>query len=230
MGVILKSKNIQKSFLSGNKTTDVLKGISMEVIRGEYLAITGPSGAGKSTLLYIIGAIDKPDKGTVEYSFGDEIKILNELSDDSLSELRNLDIGFVFQFHHLLPEFTAIENIMIPAFIKGTSQNDTKAKALQLLDSVGLSDRADYRPAQLSGGEQQRVAIARALINNPKIVFADEPTGNLDSENTSAVLDLIDDLRNKFNLTFVVATHSQDVATRADRIFKIKDGKISSID
>lgn len=215
---MLVAKNIIKSF--GN--IQVLKGISLEVKKGEVISIVGASGAGKSTLLQILGTIDKADRGDV---FLNE-KSLTNLNDRELSSIRNKMMGFVFQFHHLLPEFTALENICIPAFIFGLSRKKAETKAKELLKIMDLSDRETHKPSALSGGEQQRVAIARALINNPEVVFADEPSGNLDSEASEKLHNLIFKLRNDLNQTFVIVTHNKEFANMADRKLEIVDGLI----
>ena len=225
--IILKAENIVKSYKIKNQPiTPVLKGVSIEVKKGEFLAITGHSGAGKSTLLHLLGKLDSPDEGNIYLNLKGKIFDYNKLKTTEQSHLRNRHIGFVFQFHHLLAEFTALENAMLPLLISGINFSKAKRLALELLDIVGVSKRAEHKPMELSGGEQQRVAIARAIINSPDIIFADEPTGNLDLSSAGAVLALIDDLRKKFELTFVVATHSLDVAVRAERIINILDGKI----
>ena len=215
---MLKANGVRKSY--GN--LQILKGVNFEVQKGEIVSIIGPSGAGKSTLLHILGTLDKPDAGTVELK-GTEISKLNG---ELLSAFRNQNIGFVFQFHHLLPEFSAIENICIPAFIAKKNKKEAEARALELLDMFGLKDRAHHKPNQLSGGEPQRVAIARALINEPSIILADEPSGNLDSENAKALHQLFVSLRDNFQQTFVIVTHNEDLAKTSDRIVTMKDGLI----
>lgn len=215
---MLVAKNIEKSF--GN--IQVLKGISLNVDKGEVVSIVGASGAGKSTLLQILGTIDKADAGDV---FLNE-KSLTNLNDRDLSAIRNTMMGFVFQFHHLLPEFTALENVCIPAFISGLSRRKAEEKAHQLLKIMDLSNRETHKPSALSGGEQQRVAIARALINNPEVVFADEPSGNLDSEASDKLHKLIFKLRQDLNQTFVIVTHNKEFANMADRKLEIVDGTI----
>ncbi len=200
----------------------VLKGIDLDISEGEVVAIVGQSGAGKSTLLHILGTLDRPDSG--EYFFRGQ-KLL-ELNDKKLSEFRNRQIGFIFQFHHLLPEFTAIENVLIPAMIGGT---DNISEAKKMLDEVGLSQRIEHKPSELSGGESQRVAIARALINSPSLILADEPTGNLDTENSEAVIELIFRLRERLGKTFVIVTHNTQFASRCDRIVNLKDGEVTGI-
>jgi lipoprotein-releasing system ATP-binding protein len=224
---IIKANNIFKAYYSANNLeTQVLKGLSIEIHKGEFTAIMGPSGAGKSTLLHLLGSLDKPDAGNIELSIDDRVIDYNNLTSNEKAYIRNKHIGFIFQFHHLLPEFTAIENIMIPSMIAGNSRNVALKEASRLLDLVGMSSKGNNKPMELSGGEQQRVAIARALINQPSIVFADEPTGNLDSANATSVLNLIQELRNNFKMTFVVATHSLDVATISERTLFINDGRI----
>ncbi|MEH3115595.1 ABC transporter ATP-binding protein [Pedobacter terrae] len=215
---MLKATGIRKSY--GN--LQILKGVNFEVQKGEIVSIIGPSGAGKSTLLHILGTLDKPDEGFVELKG----TVINKLNGDLLSNFRNQNIGFVFQFHHLLPEFSAIENICIPAFIAKTSKKQAEIRALELLDLFGLKDRAQHKPNQLSGGEQQRVSIARALINNPSIILADEPSGNLDSENAAGLHQLFVSLRDNFHQTFVIVTHNEHLAKTSDRVVSMKDGLI----
>jgi len=222
--VILKAENIFKSFQTTKKVKlDVLKGISLKIEKQKITIIVGASGAGKSTLLHLLGGLDRPDSGEVFYDSDDIFK----LSEDKLAKFRNKNVGFVFQFHHLLPEFTALENVMIPQMIKGTSFIQSKVKSEELLKTVGLTERLDHKPAELSGGEQQRVAVARALANNPKIIYADEPTGNLDSLNSDEIHKLILDLKTNLGITFVIVTHNQNLVNLADQIYEIKDGKIA---
>lgn len=213
-------KGIKKSFGS----LQVLKGIDMHINKGEIVSIVGPSGAGKTTLLQIIGTLDKPDSGTVIVDGVD----VSSLSSAKLADFRNKHIGFVFQFHQLLPEFTAIENIMIPAYIGGISKGEAKKRAKELLDFMGLADRAGHKPAELSGGEKQRVAVARALINNPAVILADEPSGSLDSKNKAELHQLFFDLRDKFGQTFVIVTHDEALASITDRTIKMRDGLLET--
>jgi len=215
---MIEARDICKSF--GN--LEVLKGISVSIKKGEIVAIIGPSGAGKTTLLQIIGTLLKPSSGTVSIN---EIKA-DGLKDKQLAKFRNKHIGFVFQFHHLLPEFTALENICIPAFIAGNSKSEAESKAIEILRFLKLDDRWDHKPNELSGGEQQRVAVARALINNPSVVLADEPSGNLDTMHKTELHELFFELREKYNQTFVIVTHDRELAGMSDRMLSMQDGKI----
>jgi len=211
-------KNIHKKY----SELEILKGVDLEIKQGEIVSIVGSSGAGKTTLLTILGTLDKPTQG--------EVYINNEsvftLSDKKLAAFRNQHIGFVFQFHQLLPEFTAIENICIPALIAKKSKKESETRGIELLELFNLKDRINHKPSELSGGEQQRIAVARALINNPKVIFADEPSGNLDSKNAEELHQLFFKLRDSFNQTFIIVTHNTDLAKMADRTLVMKDGKI----
>ena len=213
-------KNITKSF----GKLQVLKGIDLHIDKGEVVSIVGPSGAGKTTLLQIIGTLDKPDTGSIVI---DNIDV-SRLSQKKLADFRNLHIGFVFQFHQLLPEFTALENIMIPAFIAGKSRKEAKARAEELLQFMGLADRASHKPNELSGGEKQRVAVARALVNNPSVILADEPSGSLDSKHKAELHQLFFDLRDQFGQTFVIVTHDESLAALTDRTIHMKDGLLTT--
>lgn len=212
-------QGIKKSF----GTLQVLKGIDLHIDKGEVVSIVGPSGAGKTTLLQIIGTLDKPDSGTVVVDGVD----VGRLSSKKIAMFRNQKLGFVFQFHQLLPEFTALENIMIPAFIAGMGRKDARARAEELLSFMGLSDRANHKPNELSGGEKQRVAVARALVNNPSVILADEPSGSLDSKNKAELHQLFFDLRDKFGQTFVIVTHDESLAALTDRTIHMKDGMLT---
>ena len=214
-------KNIRKSFGS----LEVLKGIDLHIDKGEVVSIVGPSGAGKTTLLQIMGTLDRPDSGSVVVDSVD----VSSLKQKKLSDFRNLHVGFVFQFHQLLPEFTAIENIMIPAFIAGKSPKEAKQRAMELLDFMALSDRATHKPNELSGGEKQRVAVARALVNNPAVILADEPSGSLDTKNKTDLHQLFFDLRDKFGQTFVIVTHDEQLASITDRTIHMRDGRIEDV-
>jgi lipoprotein-releasing system ATP-binding protein len=217
---MLKASGIYKAYDS----LQILKGIDLEVNAGEVISIVGSSGAGKTTLLQILGTLDQPDKGLVEI---DGVNPFS-LSGKKLSAFRNQSIGFIFQFHQLLPEFTALENVMLPALIKGTTQSVAQKEALRLLDLIGLKERAQHKPNELSGGEQQRVAVCRSLINQPKVIFADEPSGNLDSQNSTELHNLFFQLRDEFKQTFVIVTHNESLANMADRKLVMRDGLIVS--
>lgn len=224
MEYIFKADQLSKSYKT-NKDVElqVLKDISLEIESEKISVIVGASGAGKSTLLHLLGALDRPDSGKVLY----ETKNIFNLSDEKLAKFRNKNIGFIFQFHHLLPEFTAVENVSIPQMINGKSLNEASIKSKELLNMIGLSEREDHKPAELSGGEQQRVAVARALANDPQIIFGDEPTGNLDSKNSNAIHQLILELRDSLKTTFVIVTHNSNLVNLADKVYEIKDGRIS---
>lgn len=215
---MIKAQNIRKSFGS----LEVLKGISLEVAKGEVVAIVGASGAGKTTLLQILGTLSSADSGTLEID-GTQV---TTLGDKALSQFRNEHIGFVFQFHHLLPEFSALENVCIPAFIAHRDRKEVEARARELLEMMGLSERLHHKPAQLSGGEQQRVAIARALINNPSVLLADEPSGNLDTRNRDEIHRLFFELRDKLGQTVIIVTHDEGLASMTDRKITMSDGEI----
>lgn len=219
---MIKATNLWKSY--GNLT--VLKGVSLHIEAAEIIAITGASGAGKSTLLYLLSSLDRADKGEVII---DDIDF-NRLNDKQLAAFRNKKIGFVFQFHHLLPEFTALENICIPAYIAGKNKREAESRAMELLEFLKLTDRSLHKPAELSGGEQQRVAVARALINSPAVLMADEPSGNLDSENSRQLHQLFFDLRASFNQTIVIVTHNKELASLSDRRLFMQDGLILNSD
>ncbi len=216
--LMLVANNIEKNY----GKLHVLKGVDIQVNKGEIVSIVGSSGAGKSTLLHILGTLDKPAKGEVFL----HNKRIDNLTGNALARFRNKHIGFIFQFHHLLPEFTALENVCIPAWIAGTKRKIALEKAEQLLDQMGLSERFQHKPGELSGGEQQRVAVARALINSPSIIMADEPTGNLDSANGKDLHNLFIELRDKFQQSFLIVTHNEELAEMSDRIVHMKDGRI----
>ena len=215
---MLTGKNIYKRY----GALEVLRGVNLEINKGEVVAIVGPSGCGKSTLLHILGSLDKADMGEIVINNTG----LSLLSGNKLAAFRNKHIGFVFQFHHLLPEFSALENVCIPGWLAGRNKNEVREKAEGLLQLLGLIDRNENKPNQLSGGEQQRVAVARALINNPDIVFADEPTGNLDSANAQELHQLFFDLRKQFEQTFLIVTHNEELSQLSDRVLHMKDGRI----
>lgn len=217
--MLIEGKNLYKRY--GN--VEVLRGLSIQVNQGELACIIGPSGCGKSTLLHILGTLDVPDQGTVDMQGTN----LLTLKGKKLAQFRNRHIGFVFQFHHLLPEFSALENVCIPGWLAGRKKSEVKAEALQLLERLGLSERIENKPSQLSGGEQQRVAVARAMINKPSIILADEPTGNLDSTNARELHQLFSTLKNEAGQTFLIVTHNEELAAQSDRVWTMRDGLIS---
>jgi lipoprotein-releasing system ATP-binding protein len=219
---MIKGTNLSKSY----GKLEVLKSVNVEIKQGEVVSITGPSGAGKSTLLQLLGTLDIPQNGSVSY---DGVE-LSSLKSRKLASFRNQNIGFIFQFHHLLPEFTAIENVCMPAFILGMSKKEAKVRAEELLELLGLKGRMEHKPNELSGGEQQRVAVARALMNNPKVIFADEPSGNLDTDNAEELHKLFFKLRDELGQTFVIVTHNERLAAMADRVIQMKDGRVLSQD
>ncbi len=215
---MIRAENIHKSF----GTIEVLRGVSLSIKQGEIVSIIGTSGAGKTTLLQILGTLSKADTGSIKIND----KKINSLSEENLSKFRNQEIGFIFQSHHLLPEFTALENVCIPAWIKKDSKKITEERAIDILTNLGLSERLNHKPMELSGGEQQRVAVARALINKPSVIFADEPSGNLDTESSKNLHELFFKLRDLYGQTFVIVTHNRSLAEMSDRMIEIKDGKI----
>ena len=221
MKKLIVARNIHKQL----GDVKILKNIDLEINAGEIIAIVGPSGAGKTSLLQILGTLSSPDKVPDLSLEINDTDILN-LTENELSDFRNQELGFIFQFHELLPEFNALENVMIPAFIKGTSIKDAEKRATSLIDQLGLSGRSSHKPAELSGGEQQRVAVARALMNNPSIIFADEPSGNLDSQTADQLHQLFFNLRDQYGHTFVIVTHNKELAEKADRKIELIDGKI----
>lgn len=215
---MIKAKNIDKSF----DALEVLKGVDIEIAKGEIVSIVGPSGAGKTTLLQILGTLDRPDAGDVEVN---DVNF-SKLNEKELAAFRNKHIGFIFQFHQLLPEFTALENVMIPALIARKDTKSVTARAKELIGYLGLSERMEHKPSELSGGEKQRVAVARALINNPSVLLADEPSGSLDSKNRDELHKLLFNVREKFGLTLVIVTHDKELAALSDRVIEMKDGKM----
>jgi lipoprotein-releasing system ATP-binding protein len=217
---MITGTNLSKSY----GELEVLKSVNVDIKQGEVVSVTGPSGAGKSTLLQLLGTLDMPKDGSVSY---DGIKV-SSLKPNKLASFRNQNIGFIFQFHHLLPEFTAIENVCMPAFILGMSKKEAKSRAGELLDLLGLKGRMEHKPNELSGGEQQRVAVARALMNSPKVIFADEPSGNLDTDNAEELHKLFFKLRDELGQTFVIVTHNERLAAMADRVIQMKDGRVLS--
>lgn len=222
---IIQAKSIYKSYISQKDIKiDVLKDVSIDIPRSKISVIIGASGAGKSTLLHILSGLDKADSGHIQF----DNKEISRLSNRQLAKFRNLNLGFVFQFHHLLPEFSALENCMIPLLIRGKSQSSSKKDAIKFLELVGIQERLDHKPAELSGGEQQRVAVARALVTEPPIIFADEPSGNLDSTNSESLHNLFISLRDSFNKSFVIVTHNKDLVKLADKVFELQDGRLIS--
>ena len=219
---LIRVEDLHKSFSSGGVSLHVLKGVSLEIRSAEILAVVGASGAGKSTLLHILGTLERPSSGRVLYEGQDPFR----LSDRDLSAFRNRYVGFVFQFHHLLPEFTALENVMLPALIQGQDRSRAAHRAAELLERVGLGERLGHRPGELSGGEQQRVALARALVQAPRVVLADEPTGNLDTPTGDAVFRLIQELNRELGTTFVLVTHNERLAAKAHRVVRLVDGEV----
>ena len=222
MNNLIRVVDLCKSYYDGVTELPVLKGVDVEVKKAEIVAVVGASGVGKSTLLHLLGGLDRPTEGTIFYE-GEDIFALN---DPELDRFRNEEIGFIFQFHHLLPEFTALENVAMPGLIARQKPDVAQNRAKELLDYVGLGERLEHRPFELSGGERQRVAIARALVNQPKVVLADEPTGNLDQKTSEAVHDLLWTLNDQFNQTFIIVTHNQTLAQRADRLIQLVDGQV----
>lgn len=221
--VVLKGEGIHKNYETGkNISLHVLKGIDIEIRKGELLAIIGPSGSGKSTLLHILGGLDRPSSGSVSVNGVG----ISSLTDEQLAEFRNTRLGFVFQFHHLLPEFTALENVAMPALIGGGSMHSARERAMTLLQEVGLGDRTEHKPSELSGGEQQRVAVARACMNTPQVIMADEPSGNLDEQNGTRLHDLLAEFVEKRGQTIIVATHNNDLIRRAHRVLQLVEGRL----
>lgn len=220
--ILVLTDNLYKNYALGKSTVQVLKGIDLEIFEGEIVAVMGPSGVGKSTLLHILGVLDRPTSGRVEINNTD----IFSFSDKKLADFRNKTVGFVFQFHHLLPEFSALENVMIPGLMAGERYSQVMVRATELLERVNLADRLEHRPNELSGGEQQRVAVARSLINSPKLVLADEPSGNLDRQSAESLHQLFWDLNNELNQTLVIVTHNHELAEQADRVIELFDGRI----
>lgn len=224
--VLIKGINIRRVFVTGKERLEVLKGIDVTFKKGMIHTIVGPSGAGKSTLLHILGGLDRPTEGKVIL----DNSSLYDFPDRELSRIRNKKIGFIFQFHHLLPEFSALENVMMPSVIDAMNAKKARKVAENLLVKVGLSDRFDHKPNELSGGEKQRVAVARALVNNPSVIFADEPTGNLDSKNSDLLLSMLLELNRSEEITLIVVTHNKDIANKIGNVIKMKDGKIQGVE
>jgi len=225
-GLVLRARDLHKDFIKGDSKLQIIKGVSFDLMKGDCVAIMGASGAGKSTLLHLLGGLDRPTSGDIY--FGKKLVNLWKMSDEVLSKFRNENLGFIFQFHYLLTEFTALENVMMPVLISGESRSAALSRAKELLDFVGLKDRMEHRPAELSGGEQQRVAIARAVMMRPKLILADEMTGNLDSENSRRVIDLLLSLNRELGIAILLVTHDHDVASRMKRVITMKDGKIQT--
>lgn len=225
---ILSGKEIVKTYpaKTGNGALTVLDGCTIEIEQGSIVSVVGPSGSGKSTLLHILGGLDRPDSGEVIW----KSKPIYSFKNEELADFRNRQLGFVFQFHHLLPEFTALENVIMPALIAGKELEDSEGRGMDLLTRFGIPGRAEHRPTELSGGEQQRVAMARALMNNPSLILADEPTGNLDDANTEMVLDYLFELREKDKVSILLITHERDIAGRSDTIYQLNRGKLNSLD
>lgn len=223
MQKVIETNDIARTYIMGTEQVQALKSISIQINRGEYVAFMGPSGSGKSTLMNIIGCLDTPSRGTYILNGSD----VSDMSEDALAEVRNKEIGFVFQTFNLLPRSTSLENVALPLIYAGYSKSDRTERALQVLESVGLGDRAKHKPNELSGGQRQRVAIARALVNNPSIILADEPTGNLDTKTSYEIMDLFDELHKKGN-TIIMVTHEEDIAKYAHRIIRLRDGLIES--
>lgn len=227
MSIILEGKNITKQFEneSGNEPLTVLDNTSIAIEKGSIVTVVGASGCGKSTLLHILGGLDQPDSGMVSW----DNSPIYEMKKEALAQFRNTNLGFVFQFHHLLPEFTALENIIMPALIRGVAVEKAEKRGNKLLEEFGIPGRAGHRPTQLSGGEQQRVAMARALMNNPSLILADEPTGNLDENNTEILLSLLFNLREKEDVSILLITHEKDIARRSDIIYELSKGKLHAL-
>lgn len=225
--LILKGVRLIKSFPEKTKQErlTVLSGISIDIHKGEIISVIGASGSGKSTLLHILGGLDRPDSGTVLWND----QSLYELGSDELADFRNNNLGFVFQFHHLLPEFTALENVMMPSLIGGVSYKKAERRAADLLERFGIAERGGHRPTELSGGEQQRVSMARALINHPDLILSDEPTGNLDQKNSNILMEMLFELRKIDNVSILLVTHEKEIALKTDRIFELQNGKLSSL-
>ena len=223
---VVRAHGLTRTFRAGEESLEVLRGVELTVLRGEIAAVIGPSGSGKSTLLHCLGGLDRPTSGTVEIVGRD----LASLDDAGLAAVRNREVGFVFQFHHLFPDFSALENVALPRLISGASRAEAERAARELLGAVGLSARLDHAPGELSGGEQQRVAVARALVNEPAVVLADEPSGNLDVAGSRSLHDLLAELRDRLDATFLIATHDPELARRADRVVALVDGRLEESD